>query len=218
MNNARNDPLSRYFSGPLHATRSPHVIGGVVGPNAIIRVAEALTASDGAELCRCVFAAANVERRFDVSPMHMVDEQEVARLHLALIEKLGAAHAAHISREAGRLTGDYLLAKRIPRPVQTILKRLPRWLAAHILVRAIARNAWTFSGSGSFSFGFQPRLRLALTGSPICRLLQTEEPACHYFTGTFERLFREMLGPSARVFEIECAAAGAPACLFEVTW
>jgi divinyl protochlorophyllide a 8-vinyl-reductase len=219
MNNARNDPLSEEcFSGRMRATRSPQSARGVVGPNAIIRIAEALTASDGAELCRSVFAAANLERRLDVPPTQMVDQQEVARLHLALIEQLGATKAACVSREAGRLTGDYLLAKRIPRPVQTILRRLPRRLAAHILVRAIARNAWTFRGSGRFSFSFQPRLRLALIGSPICRLLQTKEPACHYFAGTFERVFREMLGPSARVFEIECEAAGAPACLFEVAW
>ncbi len=219
MNTARNDSLSgERFSGSMSAKRFPGGIGGVVGPNAITRIAEALTTSDGAEICRSVFAAANAERRLVVPPTQMVDEQEVARLQFALIEQLGVAKAARISREAGRLTGDYLLAKRIPRPIQTILKRLPRQLAAHILVRAIARNAWTFSGSGRFSFSFQPRLRLAVTDSPICRLLRTKEPACHYFAGTFERVFREMLGPSARVFEIECEAAGAPACLFEVTW
>ncbi|MFY9629973.1 MAG: bacteriochlorophyll 4-vinyl reductase [Methylocystis sp.] len=219
MNNARSDRLSgQLFPRRARITRASDDASGVVGPNAITRIAEALMAKDGAEGCRSVFTAAKVERYLDVPPTRMVDQQEVARLHLVLIETLGAAKASHISREAGRLTGEYLLAKRIPRPVQKILRRLPRRLAAHILVRAIARNAWTFSGSGRFSFSFRPGLRLALIGSPICRLLQTKEPACHYFAGTFERVFREMLGPSTRVSEIECEATGASACLFDVAW
>ena len=47
-------------------------------------------------------------------------------------------------------TGDYLLAHRIPKPVQALLKRLPAPLAARVLLAAITRHAWTFAGSGRF--------------------------------------------------------------------
>jgi bacteriochlorophyll 4-vinyl reductase len=49
-------------------------------------------------------------------------------------------------------------------------------------------------------------------------LLLAQEPACAYFAATFERVFGAMLGPSLRVTETECEAAGASACVFEVRW
>lgn len=191
---------------------------GVIGPNAITRMSEALTIALGADVCREVFSAAGLERHLATPPMKMVDEIDVARLHRALIERLGPNEAAEISREAGRLTGDYLLENRIPAFAQFALSLLPRWLAASILVKAIARHAWTFAGSGEFTYRFTPHLQLRLVGSPICRQLRTQAPVCHYFAATFERVFGEMLGPSLRVVETECEASGAPACLFDVRW
>jgi divinyl protochlorophyllide a 8-vinyl-reductase len=57
-----------------------------------------------------------------------------------------------------------------------------------------------------------------LEGSPICKGLETHEPACAYFAATFERVFAEMLGPSVQVVETACEATGATACVFEVDW
>ena len=101
----------------------------MIGPNAITRMSEALTISLGSGICRDVFTAAGLERHLATPPTKMVDEIEVARLHRALIERLGPTEAAEISREAGRLTGDYLLENRIPalahdRPIPlTVLKQ-----------------------------------------------------------------------------------------------
>ncbi len=113
---------------------------------------------------------------------------------------------------------DYLLANRIPAFAQRVLKITPRPLAARILVAAIARHAWTFSGSGEFSYQFAPHLRLRIARSPICKGLCTEAPACAYFAATFERVFAEVMGSSLSVTETECAAMGAAACVFEVRW
>lgn len=190
----------------------------VIGPNAITRMAEALTARGGDALCRHVFARAGLSAYLAAAPAHMIPAADVALLHAALIETQGEAKAAEISSEAGRLTGEYLLAHRIPALAQRVLKKLPRALAARLLVRAIARHAWTFAGGGEFTYDFSPQLILTLTGSPICDRLRTQEPACSYFAATFERVFGEMLGPSLRVKETACAATGAPACVFEVRW
>ncbi len=205
-------------------THTPGRINGVgpaasvIGPNAVTRVAEALRAAGDELACRAIFRRAGVERHLDDPPTRMIDERDVAALHVAMVEILGARDAARTSIVAGRLTGDYLLAHRIPRLAQRVLRALPHAIDARILLRAIARHAWTFAGGGAFSYTFTPKLTLTLRGSPICRYLRTEEPACQYFAATFERVLGAMLGPRVRVIETDCEASGSDACRFSVTW
>jgi divinyl protochlorophyllide a 8-vinyl-reductase len=191
---------------------------GRIGPNAVTRLAEAITAFCGRPACERVFGAAGVARYLDHPPGEMVDERHVSRLHAALTADVGFPLAQAISADAGRRTGEYLLAHRIPRLAQAMLKRLPRALAARVLVAAIARHAWTFAGSGQFSYRFGPGLELSIRRSPVCRLLHTEAPACSYYAATFERVFAEMLGPRTTVTETACEAMGAEACRFSVSW
>jgi divinyl protochlorophyllide a 8-vinyl-reductase len=190
----------------------------VIGPNAITRMAQALSNRVGDELCAEIFSAAGIAGHLKEPPTRMVPQREVSRLQCETYARLGESRAAVVAREAGLLTGDYLLANRIPLAAQRLLKHLPRALAARILVAAIARHSWTFAGGGIFSYAFDPHLRLTIADSPICLTLRTQQPACHYFAATFERVFGEMLGPSLRVVESECAATGASACVFDVTW
>ncbi len=190
----------------------------LIGPNAVTRMAEALGTIMGDTLRRDIFASARLSHYLAAPPTRMIPECDVTRLHRAAIETLGEARATVVSREAGRLTGDYLLANRIPLMAQHVLKRLPRARAARVLVAAIARHAWTFAGGGEFTYEFSPHLSLQLRGSPICRDLRTQQPACAYFAATFERVLGAMLGPSLRVTETECEATGASACVFDVRW
>lgn len=190
----------------------------IIGPNAITRMAEALGTLMGDSLRRDIFASARLSHYLAAPPTRMIPESEVVRLHRAVIDTLGETRAAVVSREAGRLTGDYLLANRIPPMAQRVLRLLPVALAARLLVAAIARHAWTFAGAGEFTYEFSPDLNLRLKGSPICKDLSTQEPACAYFAATFERVFGAMLGPTLRVTEKQCEATGASACVFEVRW
>jgi divinyl protochlorophyllide a 8-vinyl-reductase len=191
---------------------------GRVGPNAITRVAEALAELDGRELCRRVFAAAGLAHHLDAPPTAMVDEEDVSALNAALFDCLGMRRAESVAAEAGRLTGEYLLRHRIPRPAQSVLRSLPRPLAARLLVHAIAKHAWTFAGSGKFTYVFERGLKLQLERSPVCRRMHHEEPSCHYLTATFQRIFSEILGPGVAVEEVACSGSGAPRCVFAVTW
>jgi divinyl protochlorophyllide a 8-vinyl-reductase len=191
---------------------------GKIGPNAVTRVAEALQELHGLGVCRDVFAAAHLERHLETTPTQMVDESDAARLHRALVDVLGFEAADRVAQRAGVLTGDYLLAHRIPQPAQSLLRHLPRRLAAALLLRAIARHAWTFAGSGSFSYSFNPALSLRLHGTPICRLVRSDAPACGYYAATFQRVFAAMLGDSTRVIESQCEAQGASQCVFDVSW
>ncbi|UHD18142.1 bacteriochlorophyll 4-vinyl reductase [Thiocapsa bogorovii] len=189
-----------------------------VGPNAVIRVAEALDEARGPDVVAQVFRAAGLEHYLKTPPSEMVDEFEVTRLQAALREHLGLAEARSVSHDAGLRTGDYLLANRIPRPVQRLLVILPARLASRVLISAIRRNAWTFVGSGVFDGKPGRPTRLTVTDGPICRGASANEPLCDFYAGSFERLFSRLVHPNARVTEVACQANGDESCVFEVRW
>jgi divinyl protochlorophyllide a 8-vinyl-reductase len=219
--------MSRHFPDP--AISAPAIAprrqrepvspgGGLIGPNAVTRMAAALREIEGDRICAAIFAQAGIGRYLQDAPDGMIDERDVAALQRATFDQLGAARADGVSRDAGRRTGDYLLAHRIPHPAQTILRHLPRGMSARLLVRAIARHAWTFAGSGAFTFAFDPGLELRIEASPLCRLIRREDAACSYYAATFERIFAAMLGPRSRVTETSCAARGDARCCFRVVY
>jgi divinyl protochlorophyllide a 8-vinyl-reductase len=195
-----------------------HSIAGRIGPNAITRMAEALTEALGPEPTTTLFDAAGLAAYRATPPERMVDEVEVIRLHQVVRAALDAGDARRVAIDAGRRTGDYLLGNRIPRPVQLFLRPLPPGLAARVLVAAIGRHAWTFAGSGSFAAHPGRPLVLSIAGCALCRGAVAAEPLCDYYAATFERLFRALVSDRSRVRETACQAQGAPACRFEIAW
>ncbi|MFN6954299.1 MAG: bacteriochlorophyll 4-vinyl reductase [Acetobacteraceae bacterium] len=183
-----------------------------IGPNAIIQVAEALRALHGEALARRVFGAAGLSALLDRPPERMTDERIVAALHRTLHALLPREDAAEIAAEAGARTADYLLARRIPRAVQWLLRALPASLAAPLLLRAIARNGWTFAGSGHvFVTAGHPAV-IEIEDNPVATA------PCHYHIAVFTRLFRALVHPRAEVQEMMCCADGAAACRFAISW
>lgn len=197
---------------------APADTAGRIGPNAITRVAEALPLRIGPEGTHAVFAAAGLLHHLHSPPQTMVDELEVQRLHASLRAHLGEDAAAAVSRDAGTRTANYLLAHRIPRAVQALLRLLPAALAARVLLAAIGRNAWTFAGSGRFRVEPGQPTRLWIHDNPLCRGLQRATPACDYYAATFEHLFRVLVHRRASVREVSCEARGDPGCCFELRW
>ncbi|MBL8347093.1 MAG: bacteriochlorophyll 4-vinyl reductase [Rubrivivax sp.] len=197
-------------------------IAGRIGPNAITRVAQVLPARVGDDAAAALFDAAGLARYLREPPEQMVLEAEVRRLHETLRERLGIELAADVAQAAGEATGTYLLAHRIPKPLQAVLRRLPAWLAARVLLAAISRNAWTFVGSGHFSATAPgPRaagVDLQIRANPLCVDQQAEAPACHFYAAVFERLFSTLVHPHSQVRETACEARGDDACRFEIRW
>jgi divinyl protochlorophyllide a 8-vinyl-reductase len=190
-----------------------------IGPNAVTRMAEALRALQGEAMAARIFAAAALGDMLRHPPEEMIDERDLARLHHSAHAALGAVGAAAVARDAGARTGAYLLAHRIPRPVQWILRRLPAPLAARVLVAAIARHAWTFAGSGEFGVRWQRGgVRLSIANCPLCREISAGDPACDFYCATFERLFGELVRDGSTASEVTCQACGGKACIFEVRW
>jgi len=191
---------------------------GRIGPNAITRVAEATRWLIGDQAATDLFDRAGLSSYLAHPPSRMVDEAEVTRLHAAMRQTVGDAMARRVARSAGRRTANYLLAHRIPRPVQAALKLLPARLAARVLLAAIRRHAWTFCGTGEFAARAGQPVRLTLRHNPLCRGAQADAPSCDYYAATFERLFRVLVHRRSRVIETHCEACGDDACRFEIHW
>jgi divinyl protochlorophyllide a 8-vinyl-reductase len=200
-----------------------------IGPNAILRLIEALDDRLGRARTEAVFTAAGQAAFLATPPEAMVDERAVTALYVSLPQQIGAAAAAEVAAHAGLLTGDYLLAHRIPRSAQRMMKLMPAALAARTLLAAVEQHAWTFAGSGTFNCTSVERAagggdharaywRLSICRCPVCRGAQAKTPQCAYYAATFERIFRAVVASSARVTETACEAQGADACVFEVSW
>lgn len=200
------------------ATPAAGAVRALIGPNAITQVADALLREVGMQTTSRLFERAGLVHYLTAPPTRMVDDVDVQRLHAALRAELGVPQSRRIGALAGRGTGDYLLAHRIPVLVQRVLKRLPAAIAARVLMAAIRRHAWTFTGAGSFTVRAGMPWRLSICHGPLARGAQVDEPVCDFYAGTFERLFRVLVHPQARVVEVECEAAGAAACVFELSW
>jgi divinyl protochlorophyllide a 8-vinyl-reductase len=191
-----------------------------MGPNAILQMGAALGQLLGSDARARLYRNAGLEGYLREPPGHMVPEAEVQALHAALRAELAPGVVRELSRRAGATTGDYLLANRIPKFAQWLLRALPRRLSARLLATAISKNAWTFVGGGTFSVepagspGSLPAF--VIRNSPLCRGLEADAPSCDYYAATFERLFRELVDRAATVVETECEAAGGGCCRFEL--
>lgn len=183
-----------------------------IGPNAILQLVPVLDARLGAATRHHLLAGADVP----VPPPDagMWPQDDVVRLHRAVI----AHHredSATLLHAAGTATADYILANRIPQPAQRLIRLMPTALGARVLAAAIARNAWTFAGSGRFSVQSHRPLTLSIAANPLA-CGPGDGPSCHWHSAVFERLFGQLVWRRARVRETTCCACGDAACRFEI--
>ncbi|MGY6409464.1 MAG: bacteriochlorophyll 4-vinyl reductase [Alkalilacustris sp.] len=184
-----------------------------IGPNAVLQLLPVLEAEGGQPLVDRMLAAAGLSA--PPSDAGMMDERPAAAMHQALRREL-PDRAPDLARAAGLATGDYILAHRIPKPAQTLLRRLPVPIAAWMLTRAIAQHSWTFAGSGRFEILSTRPLRIAIHDNPVVRGEHSPTPLCHWHCAVFERLFTTLIHPAYRATETTCCATGAEACVFEI--
>jgi divinyl protochlorophyllide a 8-vinyl-reductase len=187
-----------------------------IGPNAIIQVTHVLEERFGRETADTLLSEAT-GYHLETLPGAMVPEQEALALTHRVMGYCGEAQATLVLREAGLRTGDYLLAHRIPRAAQWIMRRLPRRAGLSLLLKAMSAHAWTFAGSGTFTVQRTGAVvELCFHQCAMCRELHSDGPVCDFYAGTFERLIRTIVSPTARVREVECQAQGGRHCRFQV--
>lgn len=188
-----------------------------IGPNAIIRLAEATDTLHGEQCTRTLFDATGLSDYLDRPPGQLVDETDVIALYRTSRAHLGPASFTAVAQLAGRLTGDYVLTHRIPPLARAILPWLPRPIAARILAKAISAHAWTFVGSGLFSYQLVTGgLALKIENSPLARGQSADVPICNFYAATFERIFQSLIDRRTQVIESTCCAMADQACHFDV--
>ena len=191
---------------PLHTPAHARI-----GPNALIQTVRALQ-----EICGLVQATAILEQGqqahlIDYTPTEMVPEADFNALVLLLTAHLGVEQATHVLRVSGQYTARYLLQHRIPRPFQRLLKVLPRRLALALLLFAISKNAWTFVGSGTFTYRVGKETRLTVASG-----IHSKGAVCGFYGGTFATLIQQIIDVEAQVQATRCQVGEDSRCEYVV--
>jgi divinyl protochlorophyllide a 8-vinyl-reductase len=189
-----------------------------IGPNAVTQLINALDAAGLQPAASAIFDDAGARDWLTEPPTAMVDERPVALLHQTLRKLLPPQQAAEMLADAGRPTADYILANRIPKPAQIVLKLLPAPLAARLLVSAISAHAWTFAGSGRFSGRTGKSVTFEIAANPLCAGEHSDSQVCVWHAAVFQRLFQVLVSPNTRVVETSCGARGDDCCRFVADW
>lgn len=198
----------------------------LIGPNAIIQVADAIVREFGRDHLSQIMHTAGIGHFMTDPPRHMVNELDVVRLHRAVASRLSLEEARLVMWQAGENTARYLLANRIPRLAQIMLKSLPAGLAARLLLVAISKHAWTFAGSSTFSYTLPAPVRISLEGSPLFAAPASQSLAEAYFEATFQTLFRALVSPRTRIITSGRASSATrqdahsadAVCAFDLDW
>lgn len=190
--------------------RSP-VLTGRVGPNAIIQTRRVLARHVAPREVERLLVDAGLGAYVPGDPVDMVDASEVARFFAAIRASYGPGEADAVLREAGRLTGAYIVAHRIPRPAALVLRALPGMWAGPLLLRAIAAHAWTFAGAGRVSIRSRAPLSIDIAANPLAT------PGCPWHLGVLETLFGTLASKSVSLRHVGCCARGDASCLTEIS-
>ena len=187
--------------------------GALIGPNAILQLLPQIERIGGEARVVQMLAEAGV---FEVPDgTQMIPEGDAARLHQVL-RRDEPEMAAELAARAGRGTAEYILAHRIPKPVQGVLRLLPAPLAARALSGAIGKHAWTFAGSGAFT-AISP-WRFEIAHNPIVQGEHSNVPLCHWHAAVFEYLYRSLVHPRVQCVETACCAMpGHQVCQYALT-
>lgn len=192
---------------------TPATATGRIGPNAALQLLAAVAAGEGEGMAARSLAEAGIADPRLLADPGLLPVAEVTALHRALLQLLGPQRARALAARAGRRTAAYLLAHRIPRAFQRLLAVLPIAARRRLLLAAIARHAWTFTGGGSFATLPGSPLRLRIAPCPLCPDGGEDGLGCVYYAATFAALLQRLVDPKTRLEPAACAAAGSRVCL-----
>lgn len=186
-----------------------------IGPNSVLQTRKALEELEGLPTVNAVMALAGLT---DQLPGGMIPEAWFVQLVKALRLTLPPEKSEAVLRRSGTYTAQYVARNRIPAPIRAVLASLPARFAVPLLLKAFAKNAWTFAGAGRFFVeGRYPHV-LVLDGCPTSRAeaLASSHCGCSYYSAAFEGLLT-LAVRHVHVAEVACQARGAPACRFQVS-
>lgn len=162
--------------------------GALIGPNAVLQAVTVMEERLGKAETRAILVDAQIHAL--PSGDHMIPEVQALRLHrwLALHEPMDCFT---IAEEAGSRTADYIIAHRIPKAAVWLLRHLPAWAAAPLLMAAIRKHAWTFIGAGAFT----PRggWRFTIDRARANDAMMPPDSLFVWYAAVFTRLYRQLV-------------------------
>lgn len=184
-----------------------------IGPNALTQTARALVEAAGDAQARALLARAGLLWLLERPPTTMVPEASFQQLAQLLIDNLGSERASAVLQRSGALTCEYLLRKRIPYPFQRLLQGLPRALRLRLWLAAIKQHAWTFAGSGRFSYTIGGIVQLQIE-----HRAQVADPVYSFYRGTFCCLLRALVDPALQLRQQIHRHTRGSACVYTLTF
>jgi divinyl protochlorophyllide a 8-vinyl-reductase len=183
-----------------------------IGPNAIIQTVKALYDQCGEARAIALLEQGGQEHLITALPTEMVDEAEFHALVKMLVVQTAETQAAQILQDAGQRTARYLLAHRIPKFFQHLVGWLPHRPGLALLLWAISLNAWTFVGSGTFSYAMSrpPTIHISVTHPSV-------SPVAHFYGGTFAHLVQVLIDEHLTLQTSTTEHAGTIDCVYTVT-
>jgi divinyl protochlorophyllide a 8-vinyl-reductase len=186
-----------------------------IGPNSIIQTIAALSEAYAPDELRTVLAG-EAEGYLSHLPHEMIPEVAFHELVDLLTARLGAVRAGEILYRSGERTADYVRANRIPAPIRTLLGLLPAPLSLRLLLPAISKHAWTFAGSGAFSFSIGRTPAVSIGRSVSQDTSGIASVLCRYYCGAFTQMLRRLVSPHISLREVACQAHGGDACVYQI--
>lgn len=190
-------------------------VAGRIGPNAILQTVAVIRDRFGDAAAARVIAG--TPWRLDRLPTEMVPEEDVLSVVHATMRQFGDAEAHRVMDAAGVATAHYLLANRIPRIAQVVMKLAPPSVALRILLTAIQRNSWTFAGSARFVVRHGTPTVVEFHDCAMCRGLHSSGAECQFYAATFRELLTLLVSARTQVVESSCMATGESCCRFALT-
>ncbi len=163
-----------------------------IGPNSIIQTVAALETLYGKTKSDALLRKIGQGYLIGNLPKEMVEEAKFHSLVVALQKEIGETSA--ILKDAGERTARYLLKVRIPVIFQKFLKLLPPRFAFRLFLFAISKNAWTFAGSGEFTYSMNqpPEITVNVT-------FPSHPVVGNFYLGTFNALLQELVNPATKI-------------------
>jgi len=165
-----------------------------IGPNSIIQTSESLREHCGNEVKDKVMKAAELEHYIQELPSEMVSETDFHDFVVTLFNDQGKLMTQEILQDSGERTAVYLLKNRIPGLFQSLVKPLPNKWGLKMLLFAISKNAWTFAGSGEFSYNVGEKSFIkVIVKHPSLPVVS------NFYLGTFKRLLGELISSKIEI-------------------
>ncbi len=165
-----------------------------IGPNSIIQTVAALETTYGKKKSEAMLRKIGQGYLIGNLPKEMVEEAKFHSLVIALQKEIGDTATSGILKVSGERTARYLLKVRIPGIFQQLVKLLPPRPAFRLFLFAISKNAWTFAGSGEFSYTMNrpPEITVKVT-------FPSHQVVGNFYLGTFTALLQELVNPTTKI-------------------